>query len=140
MHSIEFRNFCITQILREINFWGSRRGKFCHLNTFRGSEIWFFFFFNFCTFCTFWRLTFFQNTKVQSPKNGKMAVLELLDFQHWFHAKSEWQKIPIITTLMYLQFLKSNYFWNFRNFLSFRIYVKSILENLEVQKLPFLQF
>ena len=95
--------FSITQILREIKigeFWISR-----------------FQFFLFMNFCTFWKLKFPNLLKVRNT-----PVLELQEFQNWFHVKSKWQKNPEMS--------KITGFLNLRNFRE--MHWKVMHENLNI--------
>ena len=56
----------------------------------------------FKTFCTFWRLKFTKlRESIQSrvPKTHKQQFYNYLILQHWFHVKSEWEKISDISSL-----------------------------------------
>ena len=69
----KFQDFSTTQILREINFVGSRNAKSSistHLEALN---------FVFYAFLHVSKAEIDQISKIQSPKNGKNAVLELLN-------------------------------------------------------------
>ena len=63
----KFQDFCITQILREINFWDSRSAKSAILTHLEALD------FDFYGFLHFLRAEIYQKEKTQSPKNGKVG-------------------------------------------------------------------
>ena len=72
---LKFQDFSTTQISREINFGHSKSAKSAILPHFEALN------FDFYEFLQFLKAVIFQINKNQSPKYGKMAVLELLDSQ-----------------------------------------------------------
>ena len=69
----KFHEFPITQILCEINFKDSRSAKCAILTNLEALNIYFY------EFLHFLKAEIDQINNIQGPKNGKMAVLELLD-------------------------------------------------------------
>ena len=69
----KFYNFPITQILGEINFRDSRSAKCVILTHLEALNFYFY------EFSHFLNSQIDQINKIQSPKNGKTAVLELLE-------------------------------------------------------------
>ena len=68
----KFQDFSVTQILREINFWDSKNAKLAILTHLEALN------FDFQEFLHFLKAVIYQIDKIQSPKNGKTAVLALL--------------------------------------------------------------
>ena len=136
-------------------FWGFWKCKICHFNTFRGSELWFWWFF------ALFERSNFPNEQYSKPLNMlQWQIMQFENPQNWFHVKSEWYKYHGISTLRFISwvfpnltvlqqvFLLKNCF--LRNIkltfhsvaiswfmISLRFYVKSILGILEVQNQPF---
>ena len=151
---MEISWFCITQILREIKFGDSRSANYAivahswALNS------------NLSNVCNFWRLESTKNQNLECPKWRKMTFSErpgsqkLISRKIWVIAKSRnfhtveeaLDLIHISTNLSFIEYESMGFKLtfmdtlseNFKIFLSLRFYVKSILENLEVPKLPFL--
>ena len=71
----KFHDFSITQILREINFGDFRRAKSAIITLLEALN------FSFYEFLRFLKAAIDQINKIQGPKNGKTAVLELLESQ-----------------------------------------------------------
>ena len=61
----KFKDFYITEILREINFVDSRSAKSAILTHLEALN------FDFYKFVHFWKVEIHQIKKIQSPKNGK---------------------------------------------------------------------
>ena len=69
----KFHNFSITQILREINFWGSRSAKSAISKHLEALNL------DFCEFLHFLKAEIDLINKFRATKIVNMAVLELLD-------------------------------------------------------------
>ena len=67
----KFRDFSISQILRETNFWDSRSAKSAILTHLEALN------FNLEEFLHFFRAGIFKINKIQTPKLAQTAVLEL---------------------------------------------------------------
>ena len=91
-------------------------------------------------------MVFFLQEKQEKEERRKVqAVAASINRKCIFATILMGRKVFILLLLMFGPFsavLPAHFAqcWNFRIFLSFRFFVKSILENLEVLKLLFLQF
>ena len=83
----KFKNFSITQILREINFGEFKSAKSAVFAILEALN-----------FCFYYFLRFLNDkiTKFKAPKMSKTAILEF-----WFHVKSTWHKNPEIFAMGY---------------------------------------
>ena len=83
-HSVEFQDFSVTQVLREIYFGDcncrTRDYTICHFYSFRGSEV--------------QRLHNFIRIKIQSPWKSQIGSFELPSLNLISCLKIRWQKIP----------------------------------------------
>ena len=98
----KFHDFSVTQILREINFWESRRSKNVVFAIYRVLN-----FVNLvnCSLSKSAKIHKIQNS--EPPNVLKWQILHFQNPLNWFHVKSEWQKNPEISTLWILD----NYRW-----------------------------
>ena len=118
--------FSAIQISREINFGDSTSAKSAVLTYLEALN------FGFYEFVHFLRMQF---TKFIAPKLAKTEVLGILD-----SLKLISRKIWVADKSFFALCCGETQCGNFRIFLSHRFCVKSILQNLEVLKTPFLPF
>ena len=114
-------------------FWQNLNIKNCLLQFQRLTTL------NFGKFGTWKMAQTYWNWNSKPLKVPKMTLFDLLNAPKiWFHVKSEWQGNCEISTKWCLSFTLEKFLehcvqcGNFRDFLSFRFYVKSKLECIEV--------